>query len=255
MKIAKTYSDDVKMKTDIIYNEDCIKGLKKLPNDCIDLIVTDPPYMISKPGKNINIGERIRVNLDFGSWNHFSSVANYYQFTEQWFSECCRVLKPGGWIYIFFSHQKLGFFDLSLASKYRLKHKTTFAWLKTNPYPAFRTNWLSASEFVWIGCKHKGTIKNYLSHKEMYNYILTPNKSSYGETSHPTEKPKIVIERFIRSSSHERDIVLDPFIGSGTTAVVCKYLNRRYIGFESNSNYYKIALERIQHNDKEEVVI
>lgn len=243
------------MKTNIIYHEDCIKGLKKLPDDSVDLIVTDPPYMISKPGQSINIRDRIHVNLDFGSWDHFRSIDDYFQFTEQWFSECCRVLKSGGWIYIFFSQQKLGFFDMSLASKYKLKHKTTFAWLKTNPYPAFRNNWLSASEFVWIGCKHKGTIKNYLSHKEMYNYILTPNKSSYGETSHPTEKPKIVIDRFIRSSSDEGDIVLDPFMGSGTTAVVCKNLNRRYIGFESNSNYYKIALKRVRNTNLEKTTI
>ena len=207
-------------------------------------IVTDPPYMISQPGIKIKRKGR-KINLDFGEWDHFENESKFFEFTEAWFKECCRVLKPKGWIYIFFSIRRVGFFDLFLAKKYGLKHKTTFAWLKTNPYPAFKANWLSASEFVWIGCKHQGKIKNYLTHKEMYNYMLTANKSSYGETIHPTEKPRSVIERFIRVSSSEGDIVLDPFMGSGTTAVVCKSLNRKYIGFESNPQYYKIALDRI----------
>lgn len=237
----------INMKTNIIHQMDCIEGLRKLPDNSIDLIVTDPPYMISQSGKRIKIKGRINIALDFGEWDHFANEDKFFEFTEAWFRECCRVLKPKGWIYIFFSYKKLGFFDLFLAKKHGIKYKTTFAWLKTNPYPAFRANWLSASEFVWIGCKHSGPIKNYLGHKEMYNYMLTPNKAVYGETTHPTEKPKTVIERFIKASSSVGDIVLDPFMGSGTTAVVCKSLNRKYIGFKSNSEYHKLALARLCH--------
>jgi DNA modification methylase len=79
----------------------------------------------------------------------------------------------------------------------------------------------------------------------MYNYALTPNKSSYGKTEHPTEKPESVIARFVKASSSEGDIVLDPFVGSGTTAVVCKKLNRKYIGIEINSEYAEISNNRL----------
>lgn len=234
------------MKTNKIYCEDCIEGLRRIPDESIDLIVTDPPYMISQPNKKIKIAGEMDINQDFGEWDHFESENKFFEFTESWFKECCRVLKPKGWIYIFFDRQKIGFFDLILARKYEIKCKTIFAWLKSNPCPSVRkANWLSASEFIWIGCKHKSRIKNYLRHKEMYNYMITPNKAAYGETIHPTEKPKKVIERFVKASSRAGDIVLDPFMGSGTTAVVCKSLNRKYIGFESEPRYHKIALDRI----------
>lgn len=238
------------MKTNIIYQEDCIAGLKRLPDNSIDLIVTDPPYMISQPGHKLRRKGHSDITLDFGEWDHFKSEGEFFEFTESWFKECCRVLKSKGWIFIFFDKLKLGYFDLYLARKYSIKSKTVYAWLKTNAAPSFRkANWLSSSEFIWVGCKNKSRIKNYLTHKEMYNYILTPNKSIYGETIHPTEKPKNVIERFIKSSSNVGDIVLDPFIGSGTTAVVCKNLHRRYIGFESNPEYYKIAIKRIKQSN------
>ncbi len=202
--------------------------------------------MISQRNQNIRIAGKKDIRQDFGVWDHFDSEAEYFEFTENWFKECCRILKPKGWIYIFFDRQKVGFFDLILAKKYNIKSKSIFAWLKSNPCPSIRkANWLSASEFVWIGCKQKGRIKNYLSHKEMYNYMITPNKAAYGETTHPTEKPRAVIERFVQASSNVGELVLDPFVGSGTTAVVCKSLNRRYIGFESDRRYYRIALGRV----------
>ncbi len=202
--------------------------------------------MISQPNKRIMVKGRSDVIQDFGEWDHFGSNETFFEFTESWFRECCRVLKSSGWMYIFFDRKKVGYFDLFLAKKYDMKSKTVFAWLKSNPCPSIRkSNWLSASEFVWVGCKHRGRIRNFLSHKEMYNYIITPNKAAYGETIHPAEKPRKVIERFIRAGSDVGDVVLDPFMGSGTTAVVCKSLNRKYIGFESNPQFYKIALDRI----------
>ncbi len=79
----------------------------------------------------------------------------------------------------------------------------------------------------------------------MFNYMITPNKSSYGKTKHPTEKPELVIEKFVKTNSVKGDIVLDPFMGSGTLAVVCKRLNRNYIGFEINKEYYDVAIRRL----------
>jgi DNA modification methylase len=121
-----------------------------------------------------------------------------------------------------------------------------FVWAKTNPTPSFRkVSWVSATEFVWVGSKGESKVKNFLTQKEMYNYALTPNKSSYGKTEHPTEKPESVIARFVKASSLEGDIVLDPFVGSGTTAVVSKKLSRSYIGIELNPKYIEIANKRI----------
>ena len=237
-----------------IIQGDALEILKQIPNDSIDLIVTDPPYFVSKIGNKIsrrNLSSKTHkrnsdIKLDFGEWDHFDDDKAFLEFTENWFKECVRILKPKSWIYIFFDKQKVGYFDLFLAPKYGIKARTIFVWAKTNPVPSFRkVNWVSSSEFVWVGSKGEGKIKNFLTQKEMYNYALTPNKSAYGKTEHPTEKPEAIIARFVKTSSSEGDIVLDPFMGSGTTAVVCKKLNRKYIGIEISPEYIEIANKRI----------
>lgn len=227
--------------SDIIIRGDCREILKSIPDETIDCIITDPPYMISQKGKSIGRKSlsskthkrNMDIKLDFGEWDQFKTEEDFFKFTEDWFRECARVLKPKGWIYVFFDKQKIGYFDLILSKKYGLKGRTIFAWLKSNPVPSFRkVNWLSASEFIWVGSKGDCKLKNFLMQKEMFNYMITPNKSAYGETEHPTEKPLSVIKKLILVNSNENDLILDPFAGSGTTLIACKELNRRYIGIE-----------------------
>jgi DNA modification methylase len=242
------------MEVNKIIQGDCLDVLKTIPDESVDLVVTDPPYFISQIGNNINrrnlkaksLRRNSDIRLDFGEWDHFDSERDFFEFTESWFKECIRVLKPKGWIYIFFDKQKMGYFDLFLAPKYGVKSRTIFVWVKTNPVPSFRkVNWVSSTEFAWVGSKGEGKIKNFLTQKEMYNYMLTANKSSYGVTAHPTEKPEAVMGRFIQASTLKGDVVLDPFMGSGTTAVAAKKLGRNYIGIEENSEYIKMAEERL----------
>jgi len=237
-----------------IYCMDCLDGLKKLPDNSIDLIVTDPPYAISQKDKKFSRKSlsskswkrNTDIKLDFGVWDNFETEDEFFKFTEEWFKECVRVLKQKGWIYIFFDKQKTGYFDLILARKYGIKSRSIFTWLKTNPVPSFRkVNWLSASEFVWIGSKGECKLKNFLNQTEMFNYMLTPNKSIYGKTNHPTEKPINLIKKFICVNTNKGEVVLDCFMGSGTTAVACKQLGRNFIGFEINKEYINIANKRL----------
>ncbi len=243
---------------DKIIQGNCREILKSIPNESVDCIITDPPYMISQKGKTIvrksltskKIKRDKDIKLDFGTWDHFDSKEDFFQFTEDWFKECARVLKPKGWIYIFFDKQKIGYFDLILAEKYGIKGRTIFAWLKSNPVPSFRkVNWLSASEFIWVGSKGKCKLKNFLLQKEMFNYMITPNKSAYGETEHPTEKPLSLIKKLILVNSNENDLILDPFAGSGTTLVACKELNRRFIGIEKEEKYINMIKDRLKEMD------
>jgi len=237
-----------------IINVDCLTILSQIPDNSIDLIITDPPYMISQPDKKISRKtlnakswkRNMDIKLDFGSWDNFSSEQEFFDFTESWFKECVRVLKPKSWFYIFFDKQKTGYFDLVLGPKYGMKSRTIFAWLKSNPTPSFRlVNYLSASEFIWVGSKGECKLKNFLKQTEMFNYMITPNKSAYGQTCHPTEKPLSLIAKFIKTSSNEGDIILDPFLGSGTTAIMSKILNRKYLGIEKDEKYYKMSCDRI----------
>ena len=235
-----------------IENKDCIEFLKGILDNSVDCIITDPPYMISQKGKSIgrkSLSSKSRdmdIKLDFGEWDNFEDEDSFFKFTESWFKECARVLKPKGWIYIFFDKQKIGYFDLFLSKRYGIKGRTVFAWLKSNPVPSFRkVNWLSASEFIWVGSKGECKLKNFLMQKEMFNYMITPNKSAYGETEHPTEKPLAVIKKLILVNSDEGDTILDCFVGSGTTAKACKELKRNFLGCEISKEYYEMALKRV----------
>ena len=134
------------------------------------------------------------------------------------------------------------------AKEYGVRTRTIFTWCKSNPVPSFRkVNYLSATEFCWIGIKgDTGWTFNFKYQKEMKNYMVTPNASSYGVSLHPTEKPLKLIKHFVELHSKKGDIVLDPFMGSGTTAVACIELERRFIGFELSSEYCAMANKRIK---------
>jgi len=242
-----------KMKCDLIQGN-CLEELKKLPDESIDLVLTDPPYNISQDGKqitrnNLKFGVYKRdtsIKLDFGEWDKMSET-DYLSFTECWFAEVTRTMKPKAWIYIFFDKMRIGYFDLFLAKKYGINPKTIIVWNKTNPTPQFRkANWTSASEFIWAGTKGKAGLKNFGRQTEMKSYFLSPNKSSYGKTSHPTEKPVALCEYLIKPSTFEGDVVLDCFMGSGTTGVACMRLGRKFIGIEKEKEYFEIAEARIK---------
>jgi DNA modification methylase len=227
-----------------IYNMDCLEGMKYIPDNSIDLILTDPPYMISQKNKRIN-RKNMDIQLDFGEWDHFENEQEYEEFTRKWMTLAYSKLKDGGWFMVFFDKNKICMIE-KIAKELGMTSKTIFVWAKTNPTPHFRRmNFVSATEFIWMGTKGNMRMKNYQKQTEMYNYMLYPNKSTYGETKHPTEKPVELLKRIIKPVTLENDVVLDPFIGSGSTAIASIQLNRRFIGFEINREYYNIAMQRI----------
>jgi len=232
-----------------IYCGDCLEVMKELPDESIDLVLTDPPYAISQNDKEIkrnykhyNWKRESNIKLDFGKWDHFKNDKDFFNFTELWFRETVRCLKDKGWIYIFFDKQKIGYFDLFFAPKLKLKSRCIFVWIKSNPTPSFRKmNWVSATEFCWVGSKGESRIKNFKLQKEMNNYFITTNKSSYGETKHPTEKPLKLLRHLIEINSNPSDTILDPFLGSGTTARACKDLGRKCIGIGDFFFFFMVA--------------
>jgi len=218
----------------------------------VDLVLTDPPYNISQDGiqlgrTNMRIGVYRRdmpIKLDFGEWDKMEDK-EYFDFTESWFSECARLAQQGSWLCSFFAKQKTGFFDLLLAPKYGIKAKTILIWLKTNPTPQFRKqNFTSASEFIWCGVKGQGSIPNFGKQTEMGNFFWYPNASVYGETEHSTEKPAHIISQIIGFLSNSNNLILDPFLGSGTTCYCAKKLGRKCIGIEISEEYCHIAATR-----------
>lgn len=223
---------------------DCLEGLKQIPDNSIDLVVTDPPYKIETSGGGI---------YNPSSSQHLSGT-EYVQelnlmkngFSKEILDECCRVMKKIN-IYIFCSQKQI----IPLLDYFVKEKKCNWniiSWHKTNPVPACGNKYLTDTEFILFfrekGVKVKGKFQT------KFTYYVTPtNKKDKKKYGHPTIKPLNIVENFIINSSNEGEIVFDPFMGSGTTAVAAIKNNRQYIGFELSEEYCKIAEERITNID------
>ncbi|MCD4746567.1 MAG: site-specific DNA-methyltransferase [Bacteroidales bacterium] len=224
---------------------DCNTLLKELPDKCINMIFADPPYNLS--GKNfltVKNGKITKCNK--GDWDIIEDI---HLFNEKWVKECIRVLKDDGTIWIsgtLHNHPSIGV----LLKKLNLWIINDVIWFKRNAPPLLSRNRLAPStELIWVASKSKKYFFDYEKAKALNGGKQMRNlweiNAQRHKTIHPTEKPEILLERIILIASKEGDTVLDPFTGSGTTGVVANKLNRNFIGFEINSEYYEIAQKRI----------
>jgi len=207
---------------------DCLEVMKEIPDKSIDLIVTDPPYgMNYQSSKRTDKFDKIKLddNLDW--------------FTV-FIKNCHRVLKDNSHIYMFCNDYSLGTFR-NETEKTGFKLKRTLIWVKNNHTSGDLTgDYGNKSEFILFA--HKG--RKPLNGKRDTN-ILNFNRVS--KLQHPTQKPEDLIEYLLEKSADTTCLILDPFMGSGTTGVACKKLNRKFIGIELDENYMKIAQERIKN--------
>ncbi|MDI6833063.1 MAG: site-specific DNA-methyltransferase [Bacteroidales bacterium] len=229
----------------LIYG-DAIEILNKIDSNSIDLIFADPPYNLS--GENYQTcksGKMSKCNK--GDWDQ---IENIDLFNETWISECIRVLKDDGTIWIsgtLHNHPSIG----KILKKLNLWIINDIIWYKPNAAPLLQKNRFTPStELIWLASKSKKYKFNYdiavqmNNGKQMRNLWEIPAERH--KTQHPTEKPERLLERIISIGSEEGDIILDPFMGSGTTGVVAKRLNRNFIGIEIDELYYSIAKQRIE---------
>ena len=240
MKKKNTNSKINDLSTDLInkiHLGDCLEEMKKMPDMSVDLILTDPPYGISRQlnCKNQRLGTTAKLNFDFGEWD---------KFNIEWFNEA--VKKTRGWIITFCAKKDIGKY-WEILEKEGFIAIDTVAWVKPDPLPLnAKSRFLNAWEAIVVGKRggaHWGS--NYLHNVLKYQAPKGKNRV------HPTQKPLGLIEELIKVTTKEGDIVLDPFIGSGTTAVACKMNNRRFVGFEINPEYYKMAKERLKNTNVE----
>lgn len=232
-----------------IINGDSLDIMKKIEKNSIDLILTDPPYNLGlfMNNRQTNLG-KMRENF-FGSagWDDLE-YSDWIKKMDIFFEESNRVLKDGGAMIIFMSILKIESL-VSIAEKHKFYYKTTGIWHKTNPMPRNMNLHFINSNECWIYLiknKRTGTFNN---EKIELDFIET-SVTSMGEKKfgkHPTQKPVKLMEHFIRLLSNENEVVLDPFLGSGTSAVAAKKLNRNFIGIEINEEYCEIARKRIEN--------
>ncbi len=243
-----------------IIKGDSLKELKKIPDETFDLIFADPPYNLQLQNSLIR-PDRSKVDAVNDKWDQFESFKTYDEFTNEWLSECKRILKKNGSIWVIGSYhnifrvgkiiQDLGFWILN-----------DVIWNKNNPMPNFRgTRFTNAHEtLIWASKNKKSKYTfNYQSMKcfnddlqmrSTWNLPICNGKErlkNNGIKVHSTQKPEALLHRIILASSNKDDFILDPFLGSGTTAVVSKKLGRNYYGIEKEKNYFEAANKRLKN--------
>ena len=241
-----------------IVNGNSLEILKKIPDKTFNLIFADPPY-------NLQIGEKLKrpdnskVNGVDDHWDQFKSFKHYDDFCKNWLKECKRILKNDGSIWVIGTYHnifRLGYHLQNL--DYWLLND--IIWRKNNPMPNFRgTRFTNAHEtLIWASKNKKSKYTfNYQSLKCLnddlqmrsdWNFPICSGKERLkknGKKVHSTQKPEALLHRIILATTNKNDSILDPFLGTGTTAAVAKKLGRKYFGIEKDKNYFKAANERI----------
>jgi site-specific DNA-methyltransferase (adenine-specific) len=236
-----------------IYQGDCLEILAAIPESCVDLIFADPPYFLSNNGITCHAGRMVSVNK--GDWDRSRGPAANHEFNSAWLAACQRVLKPDGTIWVSgtshvihsvgFAMQQLGF-----------KLLNDISWVKPNPPPNLSCRYFThATEtIIWAAkdSKSRHTF-NYARMKEINGgrqmksvwEIFPPAKDEKRFGKHPAQKPIALLERILLAASNEGDLVLDPFLGGGTTLVSALRLSRRAVGCELDISSITLAIRRI----------
>jgi len=212
----------IKNITNKVFCDDSLKFLKKIPSNSIDLVITDPPYNAGK------IFDKVKEKKYFD-----------IKFHKQWLKECDRVIKPNGQIYVFwwpkFLKEMLGIFE----------HRQILFW--TKPFARMMKltrRWENFTELIlWKTYSDEFTFNPF---HDIRNIDYFNDQPPFRGRYHVAQKPIPLIEQLIMASSNPKDIILDPFLGSGTTAVASQNLDRKFIGIEISERYIEISKKRLQ---------
>lgn len=224
-----------------IFNADCFVKLKELEDSSIDFILTDPPYNLSKYSTgNMKFEWRSDINNDLAEWDkkNFDPAELKDEFL--------RILKPTGNIFAFCSYNLIGrwheIFD-PVFDTFQF-----FVWHKTNPVPKFRkAGFLNSCELI-VCMWNKGHTWNFGKQNEMHNFFECPicmGPERLKNPKHPTQKPVKLLKHLISIASNKGDVILDPFMGVGSTGVAALEMGRKFIGIEIDKEYFEAAKKRL----------
>lgn len=253
------------LKSNTIHLGDCLELLGKIRPGSVDMVFADPPYNLS--GKEL----RLKGNKTGGDWSKINelwdvySVDEYQEFSDNWVAASYNALKDGGAIYVCCSQHNMEAVLHSLRVN-EFKVNNIIVWEKSNPMPNTTKRLLTHSvEFVVWAVKGKGWTFNASelrdvnpdrqkdgSPRMMRDVWIFPVvqgqerlRGRDGRALHPTQKPLELVRRTVIASTKKGDLVLDPFMGSGTTAVAAKMEGRKWLGIERDNHYIRAAQKRI----------
>lgn len=245
----------------VLYKEDCLEILDRLPDDYVDTIFADPPYMLSNNGFTCQNGRMVSVNK--GKWDKSKGVQEDIVFHREWIKACYRILKPGGTIWIsgtYHSIYQCGY----LLQEVGYKILNDIAWFKPNASPNLSCRYFTASHETLIWARKGDKTKHVFNYDDMKNgsfpkdfikkpgkqmrsvwAITTPKKGEKEFGKHPTQKPLALLLRALKASTEPGHLILDPFCGSGTTGIASELLgNRKFIGIDLDEAFLAIAKNR-----------
>ena len=251
--------------------QDSFRALNHIPDKCVDLVIVDPPYNLTK----------VFSNKQFKQMD----IKEYQKWLDKWLKKVSKILKDNGSIYIC-SDWKTSLAIPQVAQKYFIL-QNRISWEREKGRGALN-NWKNCLEDIWFFTKSekytfnldnvkilrpviapyrdtKGKPKDWQENEEGNKYRLThpsnvwtdisiPFWSMPENTPHPTQKPEKLIAKLILASSNEQDLVFDPFLGSGTTAVTAKKLNRKYLGIEREKEYVAYSEYRLEKADEDKTI-
>ena len=236
-----------------IYQGDCVEILAAMPADCVDLIFADPPYFLSNNGVTCHAGRMVSVNK--GEWDRSRGADANHDFNRAWLAACQRALKPNGTIWVSGTSHVIHSVGFAM-QQLEFKLLNDISWVKPNPPPNLSCRYFThATETIIWAAKNKKSrhkfnyklMKGMAGNRQMKSVweIYPPGKDEKHFGKHPTQKPVKLLERIILAASDEGDVVLDPFTGSGTTAVTAFRLSRYVLAIEADGAFVDIALMRI----------
>lgn len=241
-----------------LYQANCLELLDRFaaahPDGLFDVVFADPPYFLSNGGITCHAGKMVKV--DKGQWDKSRGPELNHEFNYEWLRRCQQVLKPNGtlWVtgtqHVIFSAgyalQQLGF-----------KILNDIAWEKPNPPPNLSCRYFTHSTETVLWAAKNAKSKHFFNYKLMRQInggkqmktvwkIAAPAASEKSFGKHPTQKPVALVERCLLASSREGDLVLDPFVGAGTTSVAAVKLGRQCVGIDLDPASLKVAVRRLQ---------
>lgn len=244
-----------------LYYGDSLNVISRFPDNYIDMIFADPPYLLSNNGITCQAGKMVSVNK--GEWDKSKGFEKDLEFHERWLSECRRILKPEGTIWIsgtLHNIYQTGF----LLQKLNFHLLNDITWFKPNAAPNLACTTFAHSHETLLWARKDKKAKQTFNYEQMKTGKFpedkmkvpdkqmrsvwsiptpTPDEKEFGK--HPTQKPLALLKRIVLASSKENDIILDPFNGGGTTGIACKLIgNRKYIGIDISSEYLELTKKR-----------
>jgi site-specific DNA-methyltransferase (adenine-specific) len=241
-----------------LYHGNCLALLDaiaaKHPEGCFDMIFADPPYFLSNGGITCHAGRMVKV--DKGDWDKSRGAEENHNFNTEWLRRCQKVLKPNGTLWVTGTHHVI--FSVGYAmQQLGFKILNDIAWEKPNPPPNLSCRYFthSTETVLWAAKSEKSKhLFNYQAMKAVTGkqmktvwQIYPPRREEKENGKHPTQKPVALIERCLLASTNEGNLVLDPFMGNGTTAVACVHTGRSCVGIELEEKWIEIAKKRVTH--------